>query len=218
MAVKSVAYTLVLSTSLLLHEIDPASAQAQAFMESATYGGAGNVLVVTRIPVRNSTGQITYKDVRLPFSVSAAGVLTAGTPVIAASPILLTGNFVPGRYRNGSDFFMLAGPGTGPNGRTTWGVNGIDCTFDAGWTTGPVAGHPSQSRLQDAGITYGGLAYGSGGGNGSCFPTNVWNSGTLVGASGGTNGFTLFSYTRNGTDVGSSVQSLSFSRCLTAAC
>jgi hypothetical protein len=218
MTVKLAALIAALSAGLCLAQTDPVSAQAQAFMESATYGGAGNVVVVSRIPVRNSTGQIAYKDVKVPFSVSAAGVLTAGTPVITASPVLLTGDFVAGRYRNGSEFYMLSGPGVGSNGRTTWSVSGLACTFDAGWTTGPVVGHPSQARLQKVAITYGGLAYGSGGGNGGCFSTSFWAQGSLVAASGGVNGFTLFTHTKNGTDSGSSLQALSFTRCLTTAC
>ena len=196
----------------------PAVAQ-QAYLEGATYGGAGNTMVVSRIPVADSKGKITYKNVTIAFSVSAAGTLTAGTPKITTAPIIVTGNFVAGKYKNGSNVFFLSGPGVGPDGRTTWSIESPDCSsFNAGWTTGPVTGHPAEQRLTKVGITYGGISYGPGGGASACIGPPFWSPGSLIGASGGPTGMTLYSYTKSGVDKGAPVQSLSFSLCTAAGC
>lgn len=48
----------------------PAAAQSKVFMEDATYAGAGNTMVLSRVPVADGVGRITYKDVTIPFTVS----------------------------------------------------------------------------------------------------------------------------------------------------
>lgn len=196
----------------------PALAQARTFMEMATFSGVGNTMVLSRVPVIDGTGKVSYKDVTIPFTVSSTGALTAGAAKISASPGLLVGYFVAGKYVNGNNYYYnVSGPGVGPDGRTTWSIESPDCTsMNFGWTTGPITGHPSEARLKKVGITYGGIAYGSGGGN--CFAAGYWGSGTLIGASGGPNGLTLYSYTFNGVDSKSPVQTLSFKRCVDSTC
>lgn len=197
----------------------PALAQARTYMEAATYGGAGNIMVLSRVPVVDGTGKISYKDVTIPFAVSSTGVLTAGTAKVAASPGLAVGFFVAGKYKNDNRVFHVSGPGVGPDGRTTWSIEAEDCAlFNAGWTTGPVAGHPSEARLKKVGITYGGIAYGAGGEWNNCFDAKYWWNGTLVGAAGGPAGLTLYSYTKDGVDSASPLHAISFKRCTTSTC
>ena len=102
---------------------------------SATFGGSGNTVTIVRLPVTNQQGRVTYRDVTIRFAVSPTGVLTIGPTTIVASPPLVIGNFIAGRYRNGGNIFNLAGPGVGGGGRTTWSVTGPPgCTLNAGWT------------------------------------------------------------------------------------
>lgn len=151
-------------------------------------------------------------------------MLQAGIAKIVTSPNLLMGNFVAGKYKNGTDIFYVSGPGVGNDGRTTWSISSPDCTsFNVGWTTGPVAGHPFEERLEKVGITYGGItyggiAYGAGGSTGSCFSATYWGLGSLIGAAGGPTGMTLYSYTKVGADAAAPFQSISFVRCDGAIC
>ncbi len=203
-----------------------AQTSPRAFFEQATPAGAGNTVIIYRAPVIASTGAVQYKDVLIQFDVSATGVLTVkpGFPVIASSPVLLTGSFLAGRYKIAGDFYRLSGPGVGPGGRTTWSLTkeGASCSVTAGWTSGPIAGHPLQTRLTTARITYPGYSYGTLGGvdcpGGGGLPYD-FETGHLIGVAGSANGFTIFNYTtRLGTDQPNPVSSASFQRCLAAAC
>ena len=155
----------------------------------------------------NSAGVISYRDVTINLAVSAAGVLTVGTPKVTASPTVLAGNFVAGRYRNGSYIFTVTGPGIASSGRTTWSIVGPPgCSLNAGWTSGPIAGHPQQARLNKLHITFDGYSYGASGYNG-CFTGTYWWSGSLIGGAGGPGGLTLFSYTSGAGGTDSSTRS-----------
>lgn len=199
----------------------------RALFEQATPSGAGNTVTIYRAPVITSTGAVQYKDVQIQFDVSAAGVLTVkpGFPVITASPVLTTGSFLAGRYKIAGDFYQLSGPGVGPGGRTTWSLTkeGSSCSFTSGWTSGAIAGHPLQARLNAARITYPGYSYGTMGNvsctGGSTGLPNSFGTGHLIGVAGSANGLTIFNYTSfSGVDQSSPVSSASFQRCLAATC
>ena len=110
--------SLVFASAVLMLGVDAAAAQAasipQAFAESAIMGGSGNRVSISRVPVRNSLGVITYKDVVVLFSVSPTGVLTMGAPFITASPAILSSTFIAGRYKLDGDIFTVTGPGVAP--------------------------------------------------------------------------------------------------------
>jgi hypothetical protein len=204
--------------------VGAASAQTtpRAFLEQATPSGAANSFTLYRVPVVTSTGAVVYKDVQIQFNVSAAGALTLkpGFPVIANSAVLLTGNFLPGRYKLGVNKFVLSGPGVAAGGRTSWSIDDESgagsCLKSAGWTSGPVSGHPFQRRLTTAGITYAGYSYGvlgDVGCSGDGIPS-FWREGDLVGAAATATGLTIFRYTDNSrVDHAAPVDSASFQRC-----
>lgn len=201
----------------------------QAFLQLATPSSSGAELDVYRIPVITSTGAVVYRDVRIHFDVSAAGdlSLTSGYPIFSNSSALLAGNFLAGKYSLNGTFYDLSGPGVSLPARTNWSLDlestSGGCLISAGWTTGAIAGHPLQTRLNAAKITYGGFAYGVLGrlvctaGFGIPFG---WNSGSLVGVAATANGLTVFRYTSNGgIDQSAPVDSISLQKCpATGAC
>lgn len=213
------SHRLAVTALVVAASVGPALAQARTHMEAATYSGVANTMILSRVPVVDANGRLSYKDVTIPFAVSSTGVLTAGAAKVTASPSLAVGFFVAGKYKNGSAYFHVSGPGVGPDGRTTWSIESADCPdFNAAWTTGPVAGHPAEARLTKVGITYGGIAYGAGGGTDYCYDTIFWRRGTLIGAAGGPTGLTLYSYTKSYADAGAPWQSLSFKLCTSSTC
>ncbi len=71
------------------------AATPNAYFGSALITGANNRISVSRVPVINSAGAVTYKDLTFNFDVSSAGVLSmlAFNPTITASPSLITSGF-----------------------------------------------------------------------------------------------------------------------------
>jgi hypothetical protein len=217
----------VFAAILFLGAIAAAEAQTtpRLIMEQSTPQGAGNVLTINRVPVVAANGAVTYRDVTFEFLVSNTGVVTVkpGFPQIVNSPVLTTGNFIAGRYKLAGTYYRLAGPGAAGSGRTSWSLNkdGTACLDSAGWTTGLVTGHPMQGRLNAARITFSGYAYGALGSY-SCWASGIpayWYPGDLIGVAASGNGLTIFNYTLgSSTDASSPKSSISFQRCLNAAC
>src|SRR5215470_7709155 len=54
----------------------PRPAGPQSFFGSALITGANNRITVTRVPVIDSRGKVTYRDITIDFEVSSTGVLT----------------------------------------------------------------------------------------------------------------------------------------------
>ena len=79
------------------------AATPNAYFGSALITGANNRISVSRVPVINSAGAVTYKDLTFKFDVSSAGVLSmlAFNPTITASPSLITSGFKAGNTRTG---------------------------------------------------------------------------------------------------------------------
>ncbi len=96
----------------------------KAAFGSALITGANNRISVSRVPVINSTGVVTYKDITINFEVSSSGVLTMApfNPTITASPSLITSGFKAGNYKDGrGNKYVLSGPSVVPGTtRTAW--------------------------------------------------------------------------------------------------
>jgi len=148
------------ATALLAATGTASGATPALFAQSANLSGSGNTLNVTRVPVRDSTGKTTYKDIELTFDVSNTGVVTLGlgSPVVTTSPSLNVAGFKAGVYKDSlGRHVRVSGPSVLPGGRTTWSMDWIDPTsghyFNASWATGAVKGHPNETTLNNAGIT-----------------------------------------------------------------
>jgi hypothetical protein len=193
-----------------------AMSEPQAFFETALMNGVGNTVSLLQVPVQTATGKIVYRDVEIVFSVAANGKLKVASTAITDSPTIKSGSFVAGTYVNGTNSaarFVLSGPSIDAGGRTTWSITGTSqCAFTAGWTSGPVSGHPQQQRLKKAAIPYAGYSYGTSG-TSACFPPTFFSQGHLIGAAGSATGLTLFSYTDDDGDHAAPVGQISFTRC-----
>ncbi|MGH8499436.1 MAG: hypothetical protein ACRERV_11615 [Methylococcales bacterium] len=174
------------AVSCLVAAYAPATLAANPtiFMQSATLNGASDSLTVTRIPVQDAAGNITYKNVAMKFNVDAQGRLSLrpGSFTITAAPNLLVGQFKPGVYQ-GSEHgynndthcnaasegdsvkYDVGSPGVLPGGRAAASMNSRPayCAdgFNAAWFCGPIAGHPNEAALRSAGITSTSLCWGS---------------------------------------------------------
>jgi hypothetical protein len=169
----------------------------RAAFGSALITGAEKRISVSRVPVINSAGVVTYKDITINFEVSSSGVLTLApfNPTITASPSLLTSGFKAGNYKDGrGNKYVVSGPSAIPNTtRTAWSmafVSGPDATqFSMGWVTGPITGHPNESSLKARRITTTAYSWGIVGSENeppgyTSFPFYTWgtNRGHVVGA------------------------------------
>ena len=210
---------LALGTSLVV------AAEPKSLFGSALITGADNRISVTRVPVIDSTGKVTYKEVTIDFEVSSTGVLTLApsSPTITPSPSLITSGFKAGKYKDArGNKYVVTGPSVIPNTtRTTWSLaftTGPDATqFSMSWTTGPIAGHPNQSSLTARSITTEAYSWGIVGSEAflsGYFPFIYWgNHGYVVGAAqaGGQLVLHLFSDLNNVED--GSVSLLSCTAC-----
>lgn len=131
----------------------PAAAQTSTmYLETAAITGTAGTIRAIRVPVKNSVGAITYKDISIPFAVDSTGRVTAGTVSIVASPTLITGTFKPGKYKlpSYSETYVVGSPGAGTGGRITTTVSGY--RFTGTWVSGSVAGHPYEAKLRAANV------------------------------------------------------------------
>ena len=182
------------------------AAEPTAFFEDASIVGGRQTITVTRVPVTNSTGGVTYYDVDLGFAVDAAGHLTLApdSPVITKSITLKTAHFKAGVYTSAASApISVAGPGIGgPGGQTAWSLTATttNCTYppSATWYTGPITSNPLAARLKKAGITQTQYSYGIVGDGTQC--SNYWQAGGLIGAQQVGNKLTLVSFTFNSVD------------------
>ncbi len=165
------------------------AATPRASFGSALITSADNRISVTRVPVINSAGAVSYKDVTINFTVDTAGTLTAGATTINASPNLVTSGFQAGNYRDArGNTYKVTGPSVIPGTtRTMWSlvfVSGPDATqLSMSWVTGPITGHPNQSSLTVRNITSTAYSWGIIGDAkylSSNFPFYGWGNGAYV--------------------------------------
>jgi hypothetical protein len=191
---------LVIATSMACQ---PAmAATPDIWLQSAGIGGAGDTITVTRVPVRDASGDIKYKIITIRFRVDANGnpTLAPGFPKVKAAPALIPYTFIAGTYKDSDGCkFIVSGPGASSGGRTSWAIrkttdfclNGFK--LNAAWVTGPIKGHPNQASLQTAKIIYPGYSYGTVGEPYS----NGWSSGDIIGADQSGNQLTLHLFRPN---------------------
>lgn len=180
-ATGALACTLALIQGAPVWAADPA-----AFLESSAIVGAGDTLVMSRVPVRSGTGAISYKDVSMQFSVDTAGNLDLdfASVAVAESPALKSGTFKAGIYTISdtgvcpSTGCIVSSPGVPPGGRVMTSISSSGFYFNsASWVSGPVTGHPYETALKKAGITSNAMTWGMvGTGSWGCLDT-----GTIIG-------------------------------------
>jgi hypothetical protein len=181
-----------------------------ALFEYSTLTGAGNTITATRVPVVISPSQTIYWDLTLQFNVDSMGNLTLAPLKAAPSPMLITGNFMAGKYSGpsailgGKAIVNVSGPGVTSGGATVWSLasaNGADvCTYpsSATWYVGPLSSSPLAARLNNAKITSTVWSYGVG--SSQCGSGSLWSTNTLIGVSQVGNTITIVSFTRAGVD------------------
>ena len=115
----------MLGLCLLLTCATPGIGLAQtAYLQQSGIVGEGKTLSITRLPVASSSGAINYYDGAVNLTFNAAGVPVLGGHTLTRSPILVTNDFIAGRYyvKYSSDAtqFGTLSYGTGSGGSTVW--------------------------------------------------------------------------------------------------
>jgi hypothetical protein len=155
------------------------------FMEQSTsITGASDTLKASRVPVLNSAGAIKYYEIEFKFQLDAAGipVLAPFSPVVNLSPALLSGAFKAGKYKDlFGNVYTVNGPGATTAGRTNWnvlmtkpGTLCSTCSFEGSWTTGPIAGHPLETKITAQGIKLSSYSWGTITTNSSVHNSDLW--------------------------------------------
>src|SRR5262245_56479058 len=97
------------------------SAQPRALLQWSTVQALGNQVILSRVPVYNSSGVLKYYDISLSFTIDSAGkpaLNTTGTKV-SLSPDLVVGSFKPGIYKNDDCRYAVGTPGVVGGGRVS---------------------------------------------------------------------------------------------------
>lgn len=126
------------------------------FLEQGSISVAGQNLSITRLPITLTDGTVVYRDVVMRFKyVNGTIAFEYGFPKVTASVLPAPGPFVAGTYKlqGASNLYTLAGPYSGPNGRTRWVLSAKGTSHSAEFYTGPVTGHPLATRINNAKIT-----------------------------------------------------------------
>jgi hypothetical protein len=165
-----------------------APAQPRALFQMGTPQGLNNQLGVTRVPVVDSRGTVTYYDITLVFAVDATGKITlnSGATKIIASPNIAVGSFTPGTYRGGPDDcdHVVGAPGIVGGGRVSGSLaSTTNCysILSASWVSGSISGHPNEAALRAAGITFQGYSWGIVGEVGQNWEIDGWAAGDIIG-------------------------------------
>ena len=208
----------------------PMAANAQtAYLQSSGIVGEGKTLSISRLPVADANGNLTYDDVTIAFSVSATGSLSqAGKAKIVPSAVLVTNGFIAGRYyvKAGSCATQFADVtyGTGSGGSTVWNLvleTNANCggayPNQATWQTGApapdVAARLAAAKVPDNPNYSYGLTEIGGGANGPFYVSNG-----LLAAEQVSNELTLISYTTYHGDQSGQAGSIIFGLCADSTC
>jgi hypothetical protein len=195
------------------------------YLQSATINSAADAVTLNRVPVMNAAGTILYKDISMFFTVDTLGNVTLPPALvrIIPSPTINVGAFKPGTYNGfnspcntSGTFFKVGSPGVGTGGRISGSIQRVTTyaqdTFNANWTSGPIAGHPDQAKLTAAKITSTAFNWGVVGSVGQCTQQLLWKAGDIIGVVQNGNQLSVVNY---GTD-NISDRSLTFTLCPTA--
>ncbi|WP_333824447.1 hypothetical protein [Pinisolibacter sp.] len=136
-------------------------------LDNAVVVGSGDEIAITRLPLVTAGGAIVYVDVTLALTAGSGTTLSLvpGSLKTTRSVTLDAGALTPGRYRvHGASpvlVMRLIGPTLGAGNRPMWSLIGESVGQQMNFYAGNFAGHPLQARLQKAGITWAGQAFGS---------------------------------------------------------
>jgi hypothetical protein len=187
--------------------VSTAAPPPSASFEFSTITGSGDTITATWVPVVDSSGTTTYKNITLLFHVDSSGNLTVapGYPKVIPSPPPLVSSFRVGTYTGPGSMsnyiITVSGPGVTTGGATEWSLAAASGTpyysypVSATWYVGPIASNPLAARLKAAGITSTAWSYGLGGSSCGC---PEWQANTLIGVSQTGNALTIVSFTSNG--------------------
>jgi hypothetical protein len=173
-----------LGAAAILATAAPAAAQSAPYLDYSDLYGAGGTITITRLPIKEPSGTVVFKDATITVTADANGTLKAKVTKQASSVVLVTSNVQAGVYArsdSGSSKFRISGPGALGGGEAEWTivtVEGTPCGSPAEFYTGPLSQNPLYSRLQAAGITDTSYSYGIIN-NGS--PCTGWGSNYLIG-------------------------------------
>jgi hypothetical protein len=148
---------------LLMAILVPTLALAQpptAFIERSKVIATGEEIHLYGLPTLDSTGRTRYYDVTVTIDVRNSGrPATTATVSSVASPRVRTNEFVPGEYTGltngaGATCTLASSPFAGRTEATLHCVlnSNPGHTIDIQWYTGPIAGHPLEPQLTDAGL------------------------------------------------------------------
>ena len=159
------AHPLPLAALLVAGLAAPAAA-TDFRLDNAVVVGSGKQITVTRLPLVAADGTVTYVDATLSLTVAGSTLsLVPGSLKTTPSVELDAGALTPGRYRvHGASpvlVMRLIGPTLGANNRPMWSLIGETVAQQMNFYAGAIAGHPQQARLQRAGITWAGQAFGT---------------------------------------------------------
>jgi len=161
----------VLGGMLLWANLSVAAVPALFLEQSSAITGARDTLAASRVPVRNSSGVINYYDIVFKLELNSSGVpvLAPFFPTVAQSSPLISAGFKAGSYKDSfGNVYQVTGPTVAAAGRSSWSIlmtkastSCPACTFQGSWTTGPIAGHPLQTKITGQGITLSPYSWGT---------------------------------------------------------
>jgi len=136
----------------LLGGLSPlAFAEPTLYVERAGISALGDKVRLTRVPVKTTDAHGHYIDIDLTFKMDAQGQLTTTTSV-ANSILAATTEFLPGDYDGGMPYNCRLGVGNAKGGRVSGSLTCPEAHYSATWMSGPVKGHPNETKLTAAGI------------------------------------------------------------------
>lgn len=136
-------------------------------LDNAVVTGSGRQIAITRLPLVTAAGATVHVDVTLTLTAGSGTNLSLVPGSLKTTPSvpLEAGALTPGRYRvHGASpvlVMRLIGPTLGADNRPMWSLIGESVGQQMNFYAGRIAGHPLQARLQKAGITWAGQAFGS---------------------------------------------------------
>jgi hypothetical protein len=156
----------ILAALALLALAAPAAA-TDFRLDNAVVTGSGKQIAITRLPLVTAGGATVHVDVTLTLTAGTGTSLSLVPSSLKTTPSveLEAGALTPGRYRvHGASpvlVMRLIGPTLGAENRPMWSLIGESVGQQMNFYAGRIAGHPLQARLQKAGITWAGQAFGS---------------------------------------------------------
>jgi hypothetical protein len=129
------------------------AAAPTAYLERSKVIATGRQIKAYSVPTKDADGDIHYYDVTINLPILANGKPGASAPVISVvSPSVRVNEFVPGTYTGGGASCTLLSSPFGGRTEVVLNCTSSGYNFSATWYTGPIAGHPYQTELENASI------------------------------------------------------------------